>query len=151
MIYLKQKPQKNIHENKQTGFRLTIYCPRALVSASCGPLEGNWQLCCHSCVDMANHLDAKSSRNRTSSNTGYLMIESSRKTASHTIKVTQWKRLHSGKTIKGEKENRLYFYWSLCAWSVAYIVLNFTDIVCVVPFTVLFPNHRPYHKRKSLS
>ena len=57
---------------------------------------------------MANHLNAKSSQNRTSSNAGYLMIKSSRKIAFHTaIKVTKGKRLHSGKTINGEKENRL--------------------------------------------
>ena len=56
---------------------------------------------------MANHLNAKSSQNRTSSNAGYLMIKSLRKIAFNRIKVTKWKRLHSGKTIKGEKENRL--------------------------------------------
>ena len=70
-------------------FRLTIYCPRGLASASCGLLEGNGQLSCHPCVDMANHLNAKLSQNRTSSNAGYLMIKSSKKIAFHTIKVTK--------------------------------------------------------------
>ena len=84
----KEKNKKKT-KKKQKSFQLTIYCPRALLSASCSLLEANWPLSCHLYVDMANHLNAKLSQNRTSSNAGYLMIKSSKKIAFHTIKVTK--------------------------------------------------------------